>query len=285
LINHKQQIIRTIVACPNCYSVLAWSDDHTMCEVCNKNYPIHENIPSFVEFNIEKTKDSEFQSQVMLNTSITAKIFNLGKRVLSSEYMPKNHLAEFLNNSGEEDIIVELGSGNRRLKDTIINIDLFPFPNVDIVADITRIPFYSSIVDFAILDTVLEHVPEPHKVINETYRILKPGGRAICIVPFIFPYHGYPKHYFNFSKDGLEFLFRDFSSCTIEMNMGPTSALTNLLSEYFALCLAGSNKFWYTLFKGIGLSPIFLFKYLDTFWKPSGKATNIASLLVAVAKK
>ena len=182
-------------------------------------------------------------------------------------------------------IVVELGSGNRRLKDNIINIDLFPFPNVDIVADITRTPFSDSVVDFAILDTVLEHVPEPHKVIEETYRILKPGGSAICIVPFIFPYHGYPKHYFNFSKDGLEFLFRDFSHCTIEMNMGPASALTNLLSEYFALWLAGSNKFWYTFFKGIGLFPIFIFKYLDKLWKPSGKAMNMASLLVVVAKK
>jgi SAM-dependent methyltransferase len=265
--------------------MLKWSEDQAMCEVCSKNYPVHENILSFVDCHNEKTKESEFQAEVMLNNTITAKIFNIGKKLLNSEYMPKNHLSEFLINSGGGDIIVELGSGNRRLKDIIINIDLFPFPNVDIVADITKIPLYSSIVDFAILDTVLEHVPEPHKVIKETYRILKPGGRAICIVPFIFPYHGYPKHYFNFSKDGLEFLFRDFSSCTIEMNMGPASALTNLLSEYFALCLAGSNKFWYTLFKGIGLSPIFIFKYLDKFWKPSGKATNIASLLVVVAKK
>jgi hypothetical protein len=33
------------------------------------------------------------------------------------------------------------------------------------------------------------------------------------------------------SRDGLEFLFRRFSRCTVETNMGPTTALVNLVSE------------------------------------------------------
>ena len=234
---------------------------------------------------IEQTKDSEFQAEQMFDNTLTAKLYNVGKRIINSEYMPKNHIKEFVSRIKKDKMIVELGSGNRRLRDDIINVDIFLFPNVDLMADIRKVPFKDNAVDFAILDTVLEHVPESDKVIKELYRILKPGGKAVCITPFIFPYHGYPKHYVNFSKDGLEFLFQDFSECKVEMNMGPMSGLVNLLSEYLAVALAGENKFLYTFFKGIGLLPFFCLKYLDKLWNASGRVTRISSCLCALVTK
>jgi ubiquinone/menaquinone biosynthesis C-methylase UbiE len=132
---------------------------------------------------------------------------------------------------------------------------------------------------------VLEHVSEPHLVISEVNRILRPGGQVVCVVPWVFPYHGYPKNYFNISKDGLESLFKDFSECRIEMNMGPTSALTNLISEYVAIAFSGKRNISYSFFKGLALSPIFLLKLLDKFWSRSSKATRIAATLCALAKK
>jgi len=167
----------------------------------------------------------------------------------------------------------------------IVTIDLFPFPNVDIVADIIKTPFPDNAVDFIILYTVLEHAPDPFKVIAECRRILKPKGRMICITPFVFPYHGYPEHFYNFSEDGLRYIFRDFSECKVEMNMGPTCALVNLMSEYFAVAFSGKSKFIYTLCKGLALAPIFLFKYLDIFWASSKKGNRIASHLCVLATK
>jgi len=156
---------------------------------------------------------------------------------------------------------------------------------VDIVADILKTPFPDNSVDFIILDTVLEHVPDPFKVIAECRRILKPGGKMICITPFVFPYHGYPKHYYNFSEDGLRYIFRDFSECKVEMNMGPTCALVNLMSEYIGVAFSGNNKFMYTLFKGLALVPIFLLKYIDIFWARSKNAKRVASHLCVLAVK
>jgi hypothetical protein len=114
-----------------------------------------------------------------------------------------------------------------------------------------------------ILEAVLEHLKDPMAVVQEIYRVLKHRGEAICISPFIFPCHGYPAHYCNFSKDGLEMLFNKFSRCSIEMNIGPTSAIANLISDYFALALSGNSKFMYTLFKGLSLLPIFYLKFFD----------------------
>jgi SAM-dependent methyltransferase len=221
----------------------------------------------------------------MFDKTITAKIYNFGKKLVSSEYMPKDHVKEFISQIEPGQIAVELGSGNRRLRQDIFTMDLFPFPNVDIVADIIKTPFPDNSVDFIILDTVLEHVSDPFKVIAECHRIMKPGGKIVSITPFLIPYHGYPKHFYNFTEDGLHYLFRDFSDCKVEMNMGPTSALVNLISEYFGVAFSGQSKFMYTLFKGLALVPIFLFKYFDIFWARSKNAKRIAYHLCVLAVK
>jgi ubiquinone/menaquinone biosynthesis C-methylase UbiE len=44
--------------------------------------------------------------------------------------------------------------------------------------DVLRIPFADESVDFAILNHLYEHVPDQPKLFRETYRVLRPGGRA-----------------------------------------------------------------------------------------------------------
>lgn len=277
--------LKDVLVCPLCHSDLTYSKSHIECSRCEKRVSFQGTALDFSGYIGEMDTDSQFQHDRMHGATFMARMNNLGRKIISSEYRPKDHIAEFVRNIPAGAVAVELGSGNRRLRDDLINVDLFLFPNVDIVADIAETPFKNDSVDCLILDSVLEHIPEPHTVIGEIYRILKPGGRVICIVPWVFPYHGYPKNYFNISGDGLEYLLRNFSDCKIEMDIGPTSALTNLLSEYFAVALSGNHKSLYTAFKGLALLPIFLLKYIDRLWYPSAKATRIASCLCAIAKK
>jgi SAM-dependent methyltransferase len=215
----------------------------------------------------------------------TAKGVGLAKKIISSEYEPRKQLSEFLRQNINKQTIVECGSGNRRLADHVINVDLASFEHADVITDITSLPFCSQSIDIIIFDTVLEHVRNPQQCIDEAYRILKPGGEVACITPFIFPYHAYPKHYWNFSEDGLQYLFRNFSNCTVKTNMGPTSALINLFSEYVALACSGRSALFYLIFKGVALIPIFFLKYLDWLWCKSEKAKQIAMCHFTLARK
>jgi SAM-dependent methyltransferase len=62
----------------------------------------------------------------------------------------------------------------------------------------------------AIINTqVLEHVEYPQKVIDEFYRIMKPGGKLFLTAPQGWGVHGAPFHFFNFTKYGLESLFKN----------------------------------------------------------------------------
>ncbi|WP_049762663.1 methyltransferase domain-containing protein [Chloroflexus aggregans] len=49
--------------------------------------------------------------------------------------------------------------------------------------DITAIPFNANTCDLILCSHVLEHVPRDREAIRERYRVLKPGGTALILVP------------------------------------------------------------------------------------------------------
>lgn len=52
-----------------------------------------------------------------------------------------------------------------------------------IVADVETLPFNSSSIDMAFCIEVIEHVPEPKRLLSEIFRSLKPGGLLILTTP------------------------------------------------------------------------------------------------------
>lgn len=79
---------------------------------------------------------------------------------------------------------------------------------VDIFGTAYYIPVEDASFDSAICTAVLEHLEEPELALRECYRVLKPGGKAIYTVPFIWHLHEEPRDFFRFSKYGLDYLFR-----------------------------------------------------------------------------
>ncbi len=101
------------------------------------------------------------------------------------------------------------GSGGlaRRLcpKARIVTAD---FPEFNIL----KLPFPDASFDFVVSDQVLEHVAgDPFRAVDETFRILKPGGIAVHTTVLLFQIHGYPSDYWRFTPDGLRLLCQKFS--------------------------------------------------------------------------
>ena len=65
--------------------------------------------------------------------------------------------------------------------------------------------------DVALCTGLLEHVPNPQKLINELHRILRPGGKLILSGSAGFSYHEGPDNFFMFTKWGMEHLLREWS--------------------------------------------------------------------------
>lgn len=86
--------------------------------------------------------------------------------------------------------------------------------NPDIIGDIHDIHLDNESFDGIICSSVLEHVENPIRAVEEMYRILKPGGVVFCYVPSIYPYHAKGSHYkdyWRFFDDTMGFLFKNFS--------------------------------------------------------------------------
>jgi hypothetical protein len=63
------------------------------------------------------------------------------------------------------------------------SVDLFD-PSADIQADLAALPFADASFDWVMANHVLEHIPGDAAAIAELARVLRPGGRAIIMVPF-----------------------------------------------------------------------------------------------------
>ena len=62
----------------------------------------------------------------------------------------------------------------------------------DVQADAASLPFRSGAFDAVVCAELLEHVPAPQAVIDESFRVLRPGGALLACVPFLFRMHGDP---------------------------------------------------------------------------------------------
>lgn len=75
----------------------------------------------------------------------------------------------------------------------------------DVVLDLEKpLPFGEGSYNAALLINVLEHIFEYRQLIEESARILKPGGKIVIVVPFMFPYHPSPKDFHRYSGEALE---------------------------------------------------------------------------------
>jgi SAM-dependent methyltransferase len=55
---------------------------------------------------------------------------------------------------------------------------------------------------------VLEHTPEPGRVIEEFQRVLKPGGMVHLVVPHMWEEHQRPHDFFRFTSGGIRYLLQ-----------------------------------------------------------------------------
>lgn len=85
--------------------------------------------------------------------------------------------------------------------------------------DIARLDLPDNSYDLVVSDQVFEHIEcDPRQAVNETYRVLKPGGIAVHTTCFLTPFHGDQKFgvpgggdYWRYTHHGLRLLHDKYS--------------------------------------------------------------------------
>jgi len=161
--------------------------------------------------------------------------------IFSYNYHNISHITRFLskateNIKREDNTLVDIGCGNSPYFEIFKN-KVTKYIAVDLqeslpkkeyrlidqkVGIAEKLPIDNDSVHIVLSNQVLEHVTDPHKAIQESYRVLKKGGCILGSVPHMSPIHLEPHDFRRYTSLGLQKLLKEngFKKITIEGNGG-----------------------------------------------------------------
>lgn len=277
-----------LLICPYCRNNKLYFDTNKiLCNHCGREYNIRED--GTYCFANEPSLDISFHGKIKETLKHFPRLYNFLVNIISpvcpSGYFSwRNFLNDYLCKHPDA-VIINLGSGVSNISDKIFNVDIFAYPNVDLTCDIVALPFNDESVDMILNIAVLEHVPNPEKVVDEIFRILKPGGTIYCFFPFLQGFHAAPYDFSRRTALGLQYLFREFKNIEVQNAGGPTSALLWILEEWLAIALSLGFIPLYNLIHLVAMGLLWPFKFLDFLLIRHPRAQNISSGFVLIATK
>jgi SAM-dependent methyltransferase len=111
--------------------------------------------------------------------------------------------------------VLDFGCGRKPYRDLFNNVSEYigvdyeneghPHENedIDVFYDGKSLPFESERFDVVFSSEVFEHVENLDEMIKELHRVLKPGGKLLVTVPFVYMEHEMPYDFRRFSINGL----------------------------------------------------------------------------------
>lgn len=106
--------------------------------------------------------------------------------------------------------------------------------HADVLCDLNEpIPLPDASFDTIILSDVLEHLYRPQLVLQEAARLLRPGGKLILNVPFLYWLHEKPYDFFRYTRFALSRMADDNDLEVVELTElgGAFEVLADLLAK------------------------------------------------------
>ncbi|MCK5535625.1 MAG: class I SAM-dependent methyltransferase [Bacteroidales bacterium] len=246
-------------------------------------YKIDKDKYIFKKLEVTDINDSldKLKSKLKKFTKLYSWLINVISPVYNDQY-EKNFIDKYIS---EDKICLNIGSGNSNISDYVYNVDIFVYDNVNVVCDIENLPFKDNSVDIILNIAVLEHVPNPYKVIEEIYRVLKPNGIVYTAFPFMQGFHASPYDFTRVTEEGIKILHKSFHQLEVKPFSGPTSGMLWIVQEWIAILFSfGSKKLHLIIYLFI-LLLTFPIKYLDYFLINHPMAKNISSGFIFIGRK
>ena len=200
---------------------------------------------------------------------------HLARRLLRQAVSERAHYAQGW--------LLDLGCGGQPYRDVFnhveryIGLDLPPNRRVDVHGDGVALPFKDAVFDTVLCNEVLEHVPEPARLMAEVARVLKPGGVLLLTTPQTWGLHMEPYDFYRYTKYGLRYLAEKSGLEVIEV--APTCGLWATLAQRFAdtviYTYAVGRSRWVVEILSLLLAPVLMVGYgLDKLFGKQGDALD-----------
>ena len=115
----------------------------------------------------------------------------------------------------------------------------------DIFYNSKTFPFRDNTFDAIVLNQVFEHVFTPTTFFNEIYRVLKPGGRLLITLPFVWDEHEQPYDYARYTSFGIAHILKshDFHILHHSKTVNNIQVIFQLLNAYVFKTFSFKNKY------------------------------------------
>lgn len=280
--------VNDIIVCPFCKNNFSLNKEGYTCSL-HGNFTVDKNgRPLLIDKGMLQQEAEEHTSGINWLKSFLKQfptiyygIWHLFCPVLMLANGPRK-IKKFISDGT---LIFDIGSGPERLGEEFVNVDVFPFHGVDVVADATNLPFKNNSISAAVTESMLEHVDDPVAVAKELVRVLKKDGVIYVSAPFIHPYHASPDDFGRWTISGLKDLFSELEIIETGVRSGPWSAFLMFFAYWLGVIFSFGYKkaapFLAHLFMLL-LGPLKIFD-LIFMWLPGSEA--VSAHLYIIGKK
>lgn len=175
----------------------------------------------------------------------------LRRRLYSFETMIEDSVSAFAAGLSEGARVLDAGAGEGRFSaqfarqrytgvDLAIGDAAWDYSQLDLLADLERLPFGDGAFDAALSIVTLEHLRRPAAALEELGRVLKRGAGLLLVAPLEWEEHQAPHDYFRYTRYGLRYLLEGAGFEVVEVS--PAGGLFQLLSR--RLLNAGQAAWW-----------------------------------------
>jgi SAM-dependent methyltransferase len=269
--------LEPLLLCPRCRAALSLHEDEAYscsnadCLYHAERFPMVDGTPALIDFAHSIISREAFEGRRGVSDINRS---NMANKLLRGAVYGDNPIAvqngvdfvEALRKIAAKPRVLIVGGGERGAGTTalyeakdirVVGTDVYASEVVDIIADAHRLPFPDASFDGVWIQAVLEHVLDPHQVVAEIHRILRPEGLVYAETPFMQQVHEGPYDFMRFSRSGHRWLFRHFEEIGSGDIGGPGQSLIWAI-RYLVRALTGSNKG-----ATLAAAPFFWLRYLD----------------------
>ena len=240
--------IADLLACPRCRASLRSVDDamlrctRTACPYAERGFPVLDGQPVLVDFE-RSILDADDVLASGAATLIARRPRGGWRRVARHVLFGRNRAAARAADAvlahrpdGDAPPLVlvvggaTIGAGADALYAApdirLVGFDVYRSAHTTFVADAHDIPLADGSVSAVWVQAVLEHVLEPATVVQEIWRVLRPGGVVYAETPFMQQVHEGAYDFTRFTHGGHRWLFRRFAELDSGVVAGPGTQLS-----------------------------------------------------------